>query len=657
MTTELSPKENEDCLSQNTARLLISIKDDSITSQVRELVRGENMQRRDSAVSLTSFDDEPINVNSEDSQSRVEFQLKRRRSSVQSVPQPKQKKVRKHKRKMRAMLEPPSLRIESDHPKAFTLVDWRLLLLEVLSGSETFRTKSFQFLNLKKVPKVVVAFVPGLYESDFELSEVHKTEYTHQLAENPKNSTLLFFYQNSRLLLSTTMLGSNEAIFPSTQAVVSFPVTKAEKKRRADELKRTKIVLYDLLVTKEQMAQNNYPLHSSVCESELPEGWVETKEFEHSGSHTFALDCEFCQSLNGPVLARVSMINFQGEVVYDTYVKPKECIINYVTRYSGITEELLRDVTTTAKDVQEKLLEIVSSGDILIGHSIESDLNVMKIRHPNVIDTSLIYDHPKGPPLKPGLKWLSKQFLAREIQQGEITGEGHSSVEDLQACLDLVKMKFIEGPGFGKAMRETTLFEKIFEKNPEKRSVIIDFFPDTYGRDLGERANVEKLPVVSDDQVVEKVHEELGKSDLLMIRFKEIDFNLGLTSVPSRFLGKLQCELSENRTTTKLQGETRTEFLLRLNERLQRIHDSLPENSMFLVCNEGGDLTEVSRLQEIRRKFQQLEKKHVNVSNLPPGECWDFDKQSALKKAVKEARNGISFVSFKPAAGESDSTE
>lgn len=659
MSSEQPERENDELLSRTTARLLISIKDDSVTSQVREFIRGENLQRRDSAVSLTSFDDDAATPFPPANQ---ETTSKRRRSSVQSVPQPKQKKVKKHKRKMKAMLAPPEFRVETgmDHP--FKLANWRMLLLDILTGSDQHLKKIYHASNLKKVPKVVVALVPGLLRSDFSLPQFKKGVCAHSLTSTDpeddlqRETPLPFFYDTFPSLLETTMLGSNESIFPCCQAMVSFPVSKAERKKREEELRKTKIVLYDLLVTKEQMSQNNYPLHSTLSTTEtIPEGWVETKKFEHEGSHTFALDCEFCQSNSGPVLTRVSLVNFQDEVVYDTYVKPQEEITNYVTRYSGITEEILQDVTTTAQDVQEKLLGLISSDDILIGHSIESDLNVMKIRHPNVIDTSLIYDHPKGPPLKPGLRWLADKFLARSIQQGEATGEGHSSVEDLRACLDLVKMKLIEGPAFGKVLRETYLFEKVFEVHPDKRSVIIDFFPDSYGRDLGENLNVEKIPVFNDDEVVDAANRELESSSLLMLRFKELDFNSGVTSVPSKFTGKLQCELSENRTTTKLSGEQREEFLLRLNARLQKVYDSLPEHSMILVCSEGAELSEVARLQDIRRKFQQLERRNENVSDLPPEQCWDFDKQTALKQAVNEARNGISFVAFKTAPNSSES--
>lgn len=85
---------------------------------------------------------------------------------------------------------------------------------------------------------------------------------------------------------------------------------------------------------------------------------------------------------------------------------------------------------------------MITPHTILLGHSLECDLNVLRIRHPLCIDTALIYKHPRGPPFKPGLKWLAQKWLQRDIQVGE---NGHDSEEDALACVDLLKMKLANG--------------------------------------------------------------------------------------------------------------------------------------------------------------------------------------------------------------------
>lgn len=114
-------------------------------------------------------------------------------------------------------------------------------------------------------------------------------------------------------------------------------------------------------------------------------------------------------------------------------------------RWSGITEEALRNVTTTFGEVQSHVLALlsVSPTPVLLGHSLESDLKALKICHPRCIDTAVTYHHPRGRPLKPGLAWLTKKWCGREIQN---RGEGgHDPEEDARACLDLLKKKVDNG--------------------------------------------------------------------------------------------------------------------------------------------------------------------------------------------------------------------
>jgi RNA exonuclease 1 len=83
---------------------------------------------------------------------------------------------------------------------------------------------------------------------------------------------------------------------------------------------------------------------------------------------------------NGTTLIRrICVVNANLDVVYSSFVKPKNPITNYLTRFSGITKEMLEDVTTTLSDVQKALIEILPPDAILIGHSLNSDLTAMQV--------------------------------------------------------------------------------------------------------------------------------------------------------------------------------------------------------------------------------------------------------------------------------------
>lgn len=67
-----------------------------------------------------------------------------------------------------------------------------------------------------------------------------------------------------------------------------------------------------------------------------------------------------------------------------------------------------------------------------------------------MIDTSVIFQHPRGPPFKASLKWLAQKWLKKEIQAAvanaaEGTAGGHDSEEDARTAIELVRLKMEKG--------------------------------------------------------------------------------------------------------------------------------------------------------------------------------------------------------------------
>jgi DNA polymerase III epsilon subunit-like protein len=179
-------------------------------------------------------------------------------------------------------------------------------------------------------------------------------------------------------------------------------------------------------------------------------------------------DCEMAYTTLGLELVRLTAVSWpQGEMLLDILVKPIGEILDLNSRFSGVFPEHFATAvpygtkiatTTDLKDGEIKpspmqvvdspaaartlLFELLDPDTPLIGHAIDNDLNVVRVIHPTVIDTVLLYPHPRGLPVRYSLKHLSKLHLDRDIQMGG--DKGHDSKEDALATGDLVRFKVAE---------------------------------------------------------------------------------------------------------------------------------------------------------------------------------------------------------------------
>ncbi|KAM0255186.1 hypothetical protein ACHAQJ_006029 [Trichoderma viride] len=151
-----------------------------------------------------------------------------------------------------------------------------------------------------------------------------------------------------------------------------------------------------------------------------------------------AIDCEMVGVGPGgheSALARISIVDFHGRQVYDSYVKQKERVTNWRTAFSGISQKEMR-FARDFNEVQKEVDNIIKDR-ILIGHDIKHDLEALKLSHPprNIRDTAKYPAFKKyGNGRKPALKILAKELLGIEIQSGP-----HSSTEDARATMLLFR--------------------------------------------------------------------------------------------------------------------------------------------------------------------------------------------------------------------------
>ncbi|XP_019866697.1 putative exonuclease GOR [Aethina tumida] len=172
------------------------------------------------------------------------------------------------------------------------------------------------------------------------------------------------------------------------------------------------------------------------------------KRFSHNGftptttrartPSVLGLDCEMVYTIAGLEVARVSLVDVYGNVRYNEFVLPEHRIIDYNSRFSGITPSHMKR-SLPFHVVQRQLLNIIHRDTILIGHALENDLSGLKLYHSYVIDTSQCFGHPRGRKSRYPLKFLVQSKLSRDIQTSD---RGHDSIEDAFVCIELMLDKF-----------------------------------------------------------------------------------------------------------------------------------------------------------------------------------------------------------------------
>lgn len=215
-----------------------------------------------------------------------------------------------------------------------------------------------------------------------------------------------------------------------------------------DKFCRTK-----LLLSLWQMVEENYPVPLKGTLAERYGSYLLTKDVYEEATSTspmFGLDCEMCLTTSGNLeLTRISIVDESMNVIYDSLVKPDNPITNYLTRYSGITADMLDDVTITLHDVQQTLRTLLPPDAILVGQSLNSDLHTLRMMHPYIIDTSVIFNLTGDRYRKTKLQILAREFLGENIQDNKA---GHCSTEDSQASMKLVKLKLANSVDYGDAV-------------------------------------------------------------------------------------------------------------------------------------------------------------------------------------------------------------
>lgn len=260
--------------------------------------------------------------------------------------------------------------------------------------------------------------------------------------------------------------------------------------------------------------------------------------------------------------------------------------------------------------------------------------------------------------MKPSLKWLAQKHLSREIQKGHGIS-GHDSIEDAQACMDLVKLKCERGPKWGttEAAGES-IFKRLLRtkawlggRTEGKRGVIVDHgSPEkSYGAMATHCIGCE-----TDLEVVDGIKRAvLGDPDGKVIpgagveftwaRFRELENLRGWTSD-----NRQQSSTSSNFTPSHGSSNNPSGSALKLGtavsktiQHIKAVREFLPPCTLLIVYSGTGDPREMHRLHEMQRTFKSeyTSKKWDELSVK-----WTDHEEQALRNACRRAREGVGFV-------------
>ncbi|XP_023102675.2 RNA exonuclease 5 isoform X3 [Felis catus] len=317
-----------------------------------------------------------------------------------------------------------------------------LLKYAVLGNSNVSKPSWCQLFHQNQLNNVVVFVLQGMSQLHFyrfymEFGFLRKA-FTHKFRLPPPSSNFLADIIGLQKKQTTGDLSKMvEGSLPSTSSKVSISLQNAPIIQKYGS---KKVGLTRCLLTKEEMKTFNFPLQGFPdCENFVP---TKCHGSITDNSPLFGLDCEMCLTSKGRELTRISLVAEGGCCIMDELVKPDNKVLDYLTSFSGITKKILNPVTTKLKDVQRQLKALLPPDAVLVGHSLGLDLRALKMIHPYVIDTSLLYVREQGRRFK--LKFLAKAILGKDIQCPDRLG--HDATEDARTTLELAQYFLKYGP-------------------------------------------------------------------------------------------------------------------------------------------------------------------------------------------------------------------
>ncbi|CEP18883.1 hypothetical protein [Parasitella parasitica] len=525
-----------------------------------------------------------------------------------------------------------------------SMKDVRNLALNALApkGKQSRLADIPDFPGIAPVKKAIILDVPifdpsemGLPMEALNISSAESPDVYEQLKSEP-----LYTYikqmtddHNKEILGLVSAVGFDQykRVHDRFLDLLEVPLSKGELKRKREEEdkdpdQKRAIAPEVLVMSKEELQLEDFPIPTILDPlSVLEDGWVETLPGKGLvPKKLIALDCEMCKTVNGYAVTRVALIDRENNQLINELVKPDEEITDYVTHISGVDENSLMGVNTSLADIQKKIQTFIDGDTILVGHGLVNDMKCLKMRHPYIIDTAVIYHHKNGPPYKPSLRDLTIRYLKRAIQirdEDKKPGEdkGHDPCEDAIASLELLERKLRYGISYGLAGLSQVETITDFLKRNHQQGVVIECHADLsllMKMKLAENGPDDYCSQENDEQVAQKVIDHHKHKDLVIARFD-------------------------------LPQESESDRRAMFFKLFEKIHQEMEPNTIY--CITTGYRSNKQREARLREKRIAYKKKLklVGLADIVLEERWSIEDEHLLEKIADDTRRGFIFASIK----------
>lgn len=217
------------------------------------------------------------------------------------------------------------------------------------------------------------------------------------------------------------------------------------------------------------------------------------------------LDCEMVGCIDGrdEAVQLCALDFFTGEVLINSIIKPHQQVIDWRTKLTGLSPADMAIATARGQALagsagaRRELWKHIDENTILVGQSLNFDLNVLGVSHAMVVDSQILTTTAVFKDRKVGRRWglqeLCKDILGLNIRKAGAV-KGHDSLEDSLATRELV-LRCLLSPvsleSWAKKAEESFHEERRYRRWKKKRPVkkpsrtpwLEQDFDDWYGQD------------------------------------------------------------------------------------------------------------------------------------------------------------------------------